>query len=400
MSREEFSFIKNLYTTVKSWENDKAFSDERVTEEVLTICNANQKLNIANQLKESINAGRLVCTTYWILESLKNVIDSQERPFGDHSITNDIEIKENKWEEIFNNAGLDYDKKNYSKGTDIKQEDIEEVKVEDKKQTKQEIKMSNYSTSKNYSILKTCVQNDIPVYITGPAGCGKSTDAEAVAMELKLGEQVKLKNKVSPPEYFYPMNAIQQEFQIKGYMDALGNYNPTNFYKAFKFGGVLLLDELDASIPEVLVILNFAIANKKFEFPDNMGTTIAHKDFRVIASGNTKGIGNTLEYTGRYKLDAASLNRFVQLEYNYDKSIELKLANGNQKLLDLIYRLRRISETNNLNLIISYRQIMYITSLIKAGLSYTDAINTAILNSLEDEERQIISDEIRDELKG
>ena len=54
-------------------------------------------------------------------------------------------------------------------------------------------------------------------------------------------------------------------------------------------GGLFFLDEMDASIPEVLVLLNAAIANGYFEFPN--GKITAHEDFRVVAAGNTVGSG-------------------------------------------------------------------------------------------------------------
>lgn len=47
----------------------------------------------------------------------------------------------------------------------------------------------------------------------------------------------------------------------------MGNYQETQFFKAFTEGGLFMLDEMDASIPEVLVILNAAIANRYFDFP-------------------------------------------------------------------------------------------------------------------------------------
>lgn len=43
-------------------------------------------------------------------------------------------------------------------------------------------------------------------------------------------------------------------------------------------------------IPEVLVILNAAIANRYFDFPT--GKVTAHKNFRLIAAGNTTGTGS------------------------------------------------------------------------------------------------------------
>lgn len=65
---------------------------------------------------------------------------------------------------------------------------------------------------------------------------------------------------------FYFTNAVSQEYKLTGFIDANGKYQETQFYKAFTQGGLFFLDEMDASIPEVLVILNAAIANRYFDF--------------------------------------------------------------------------------------------------------------------------------------
>lgn len=63
---------------------------------------------------------------------------------------------------------------------------------------------------------------------------------------------------------FYFTNAVTQEYKLTGFIDANGNYQETQFYKAFTKGGLFFLDEMDASIPETLIILNAAIANRYY----------------------------------------------------------------------------------------------------------------------------------------
>ena len=137
-----------------------------------------------------------------------------------------------------------------------------------------------------FEMIKTCVENKIPVYLAGPAGSGKNHTLEQVAKVLGLE--------------FYFTNSVQQEYKLTGFIDAGGNFHETEFYKAFKNGGLFFLDEMDASIPEVLVLLNAAIANGYFEFPN--GKITAHEDFRVVAAGNTVGSGADEAYTGRMVL--------------------------------------------------------------------------------------------------
>ena len=160
---------------------------------------------------------------------------------------------------------------------------------------------------------------------------------------------------------FYFTNSVQQEYKLTGFTDAGGNYHETEFYKAFTKGGLFFLDEMDASIPEVLVLLNAAIANGYFEFPN--GKVFAHENFRVVAAGNTIGSGADELYTGRLVLDQATLDRFVSIEFNYDINIEMKLANGNADLVSFIESLRKRAENIGVRATFSYRCIMSVTKL-------------------------------------
>jgi len=163
---------------------------------------------------------------------------------------------------------------------------------------------------------------------------------------------------------FYFTNAVQQEFKITGFIDAGGIYHETEFYKAFKDGGLFFLDEMDASIPEVLVLLNAAIANRYFEFPN--GKINAHPDFRIVAAGNTVGDGADEQYTGRLTLDQSSLDRFAVIEFDYDRNIELALAKGNKELVDFINELRSECKSIGIRATFSYRAIISVEKLEKA----------------------------------
>lgn len=198
-----------------------------------------------------------------------------------------------------------------------------------------------------YPEILACIQEKIPVYLAGPAGSGKNHVLEQVAEDMGLD--------------FYFTNSVQQEFKITGFIDAGGIYHETEFYKAFKNGGLFFLDELDASIPEVLVLLNAAIANGYFEFPN--GRITAHKDFRVVAAGNTVGQGADDQYTGRMVLDQATLDRFAIIEFDYDTRIEMMLAKHDKELVNFIHDLRAISKQQGIRATFSYRCIKMVVSL-------------------------------------
>ena len=218
-----------------------------------------------------------------------------------------------------------------------------------------------------YNQIKTCINADIPVYLVGEAGTGKNYTLQEIANDLGLD--------------FYFTNSVQQEYKLTGFIDAGGVFHETEFYKAFTQGGLFFLDEIDASIPEVLVLLNAAIANRYFEFPN--GRVDAHPDFRVVAAGNTVGSGANDLYTGRLVLDSATLDRFVIIEFDYDRNIEMKLANNNESLVNFIRGLRRFAKTNGVRATFSYRCIMTVVKLENAGMDLQSILAIAVFKGLD-----------------
>lgn len=206
-----------------------------------------------------------------------------------------------------------------------------------------------------------------PVYLHGPAGTGKSHIAEQAAKALGLD--------------FYMCNCITQEFKLTGFVDAGGNFVETSFYKAFKNGGVFFIDELDGSTPEALININTALANGYFDFP-GIGRVDAHENFRCIAAGNTTGTGADENYTGRYQLDASSLDRFYFVHIDYSKQIEKAMAGGDMQLVDFAHDFRKAVHQLNLQTLFTYRAIKRIATL-KSVIPLEDVLTGALLKGLE-----------------
>lgn len=180
-----------------------------------------------------------------------------------------------------------------------------------------------------------------PVYLSGPAGTGKSELVRQAAESLGLE--------------FYPVSSVSQEYKLTGFLDMKNDYKETQFYKAFKYGGVFFLDEMDACQPEVLVMINSAIANRYFDFPNEF--VEAHENFRVIAAGNTRGGGADSTYTGRFQLDGSTLDRYRNITINYSPTIEKAITNDNAEFLAFIWELRRACKETDIQLIVSYRSM-------------------------------------------
>lgn len=218
-----------------------------------------------------------------------------------------------------------------------------------------------------------------PVFLTGPAGSGKNVLCQQIAKALGLE--------------FYFSNAVTQEYKITGFTDAMGVFHESQFYKAFKYGGVFMLDEMDASIPEVLIILNAAIANRYFDFPAPIGYVQAHENFRVIAAGNTFGSGADYDYVGRNQLDAASLDRFAMVRVDYDKRIEEACAMGNADLLKFCRKFRAVTKKAGIRTVVSYRAISRMAKL-DSVMTAEELLDSCLVKSLDAGDLDTIKNEL------
>jgi cobaltochelatase CobS len=215
------------------------------------------------------------------------------------------------------------------------------------------------------------------VYLRGPAGSGKNVIAKQVAKALELS--------------FYFDNAVQQPYQLTGFIDAMGKYQETQFYKSFTDGGVYFLDELDASNPEIVILLNAALANGYFTFPN--GYKEAHKNFKVIAAGNTTGQGATSEYNTRQQLDGATLNRFIQIEIDYSETIENSLTTD-YELLTFLRAFRNGVKKTGQRKIVSYREIINLRDLTQLKWTLKDVINIGLLSGMDKDDVNMIFNEM------
>jgi len=156
--------------------------------------------------------------------------------------------------------------------------------------------------------------NDGAPYLYGPSGCGKSFMVENQFAKL-IGIDV------------ITNGYIMYESDILGFNNANGVYVPSNFYRCYKYGDIIFLDELDNSISSSTIALNSFLGKKEgsaYTFP-NGDRVKKHSNFRIITAGNTRGNGKSVSHNTRQKLDESVMQRLTPIEIDYDNRIEEKI---------------------------------------------------------------------------
>jgi hypothetical protein len=204
---------------------------------------------------------------------------------------------------------------------------------------------------------------DIPVqpYLYGEAGTGKTFTSGLAAKELGL-------------EFRTESCSIGgTEVDFFGFIDANGNYHRTAFRDVWENGGVFLADELDKASPYVLSKLNAAFAAKAgtaVEFPD--GPVKRHENCIIIGAGNTDMRGGTERFHTSQPVDAATMTRFVFIEWDYDEEFEFTLVSEkHHSWVRRVHAYRAaVRETNNhgANINVSPRAILMGARLRDAGM--------------------------------
>lgn len=187
-----------------------------------------------------------------------------------------------------------------------------------------------------YEEIKVLVVAGLQVLAVGEAGSGKTTIFKNLAEDLNMP--------------FASMGMTRQTTisHLLGFMSVNGNYVETALRKCVETGGMMLLDEMDASDPNVILCLN-SIENGYLSFPDAL--VECHKDFRLVATANPQDEHNF--YTGKQKLDGSTLDRFDVVDVNRDTELEKSLVD--QDTYTHMKILRKIKSDHNLSKGISMR---------------------------------------------
>lgn len=228
---------------------------------------------------------------------------------------------------------------------------------------------------KQFDVLLKLVAARVNAFLVGPAGSGKTRAAEGVSEALGLK--------------FYSMSVGPQstQAQIFGYTDANGRLVRTSFREAYENGGIFLMDEIDAGNAAVITAINQATANMACGFPDGM--VRKHPDFVFIAAGNTYGRGADRQYVGRTQLDAATLDRFAVVNWDYDNALERAITSNATWTLR-VQTLRENAVKNNVRHVISPRASLFGEKLLSLGMPQADVEEMLIWKGIDKATREKI----------
>jgi len=248
------------------------------------------------------------------------------------------------------------------------------------KTERSDIKISGLQHFMFETLLRTCsaVQPDghrLNVWLYGPPGTGKTTAAKNAALALNLP--------------FYCTGALLTKYDITGFIDANGKLIRSPFREAWENGGVYLFDEIDGSSPAAVVAFNAALANGIMAFPDGM--IERHPDCVIIAAANTTGMGATAEFNGRMKIDMATIDRFIMLEWAIDEKIESALS-SNPEWARIVQRVRaNVASRGIKGVCITPRATIAGCALLSAGVSLEQVKNSVLRKAMSLEQWNLVA---------
>lgn len=206
----------------------------------------------------------------------------------------------------------------------------------------------------------------INTLLVGPAGCGKTTAAYQVAESfgMQFGSVC--------------LTAGASESWLFGRQTPTG-FVEGMFSKIYREGGVFLADEMDAADANLLLSINTALSHGEMLNPMSGEVIKKHKDFVFIAAANTNGKGASHVYTGRSRLDAATLDRFVLIMVDYDKTLE-QIICPDKDMYNFLQETREQLKQQNYDEFVSTRAFQTAYLQLEAGIPPQEIKDSLVAN--------------------
>jgi cobaltochelatase CobS len=187
--------------------------------------------------------------------------------------------------------------------------------------------------------------------------------------------------------------------------------------EAVRYGAVFAWDEWDVTPPEISMGLQWLLEDDGKLFLKEMpGSTsdkqiVPHRDFRIVAIGNTQGQGDeTGAHAGTNVQNSATLDRFgtaVYIDYLRPDIEETMLKNKfsgiNAKAVKELVKLANLVRTgykaNQFSLTMSPRSLFSICRKVQSGCTLKQSFALVYLNKLNDTQRKV-ADELYTKVYG
>lgn len=224
------------------------------------------------------------------------------------------------------------------------------------------IQIDPNSCHEAYPKLIKYLQINRRVILVGSAGTGKSMAVKNAAEA--LGVQ------------FYLVPPVTMSHELIGHRDAQGVFHETPLFQAYTKGGLCLLDEADASLPDALLCANPILDGNGFATFGDGNLHAQHPDFFAVFNMNTDGNGATMQYAGRNRLDGATVARFgVRIQWNVDPRIERAMCAGQDQWYQVIQSVRAFMEQRQIvDVNATPRHAKTGAALLNAGLDKNDVL--------------------------
>lgn len=253
--------------------------------------------------------------------------------------------------------------------------------------TPNEVKLKDGLFHNRFPQLVKHISLGLHSFLPGPPGTGKSHAAALAADALgwKFGA--------------LSLGPTTPESRLLGGMDANGRFHEPPMVEGCRYaqanpdkGFVFCLDEMDNGHPGILATMNSLLANGWFFAPNGDMVTVG-ANVAFIAAANTYGSGPTAEFSGRNKLDPATLDRFLFIPWETDESVETTLVRSHFGEGDkaeamatewlMVWRTCRQNVADNrLKIHVTMRGAIYGAKMIAAGMTVDRALRAILLDKL------------------